>query len=319
MSEQLNGSNGALYNLYRPQRWDDLLGNSAEIDALASSIKRGRDHAYLLSGPAGTGKTTAARIAAYELGCEELGLTEIDAATNTGVDAMRDVQGMCRRFAFGSPVRCIIVDECHSLSKNSWESLQKIVEEPPDHVYWFFCTTQPTKVPKTIQTRCLPITLTSLRDQEVKSVLNRVAKAERIKLPDRVDDLIVMEAQGSARQALVYLSKVRDVKSYRDAADVMHRVLESDPVREFCRFLCKPGPRKWTKAMDLLAALDEENPESVRIIVAQWVGKVLGSTKSDNEAKYLLGVLEAFSTTYISAEGKAPLLYSIGRVIYGDS
>lgn len=306
-----------LYNLYRPQHWDDLIGNTAEVNALASSIKRGRDHAYLLSGPAGTGKTTSARIGAYELGCEELGLTEVDAATNTGVDSMRDVQSMCRRFAFGSPVRCIIVDECHSLSRNSWESLQKVVEEPPDHVYWFFCTTQPTKVPKTIQSRCLPITFKPLRDQEIRSVVNDVCKAERIRLPDRVDDLIAMEAQGSARQALVYLAKVRDVKTYREAADAVKRVLESDPVLAFCRFLCKPGKRRWTEAMRLLDALGDENPESVRIIVANYVGKALGSAK-DDQAHYLLGVLEAFASTYVSAEGKAPLMYSIGRVIYGE-
>lgn len=312
--------NGALYNLYRPKTWDDLIGHSAEIDALAASIKRGRDHAYLLSGPAGTGKTTAARIAAYELGCEELGLIEIDAATNTGIDAMRTIQDMCRRFAFGSPVRVIILDEAHALSRQSWESLQKIVEEPPDHVYWFFCTTQPTKIPKTIQTRCIPITFKALRESEIKTVINKVARAERIKLPPKVDDLISMEAQGSARQALVYLAKVRDVKDYRDAADVLHRVLEDDPVREFCRFLCGFGKkrRSWSQAMGLLGALGDENPESTRIAVANYVGKVLGSTKSDDEARYLLGVLEAFDTPYVSAEGQAPLLYSIGRVIYSE-
>lgn len=318
MAEQQ--SNGALYNLYRPQSWDELVGHSAEIDALAASIKRGRDHAYLFSGLAGTGKTSTARIAAHELGCEEMGLMEIDAATNTGIDAMRIIQDMSRRFAFGSPVRAFIVDEAASLSRQSWESLQKIVEEPPDHVYWFFCTTQPTKVPKTIQTRCFPVTFKALRDEEIRSIINRVAKAERIKLPSKVDDLICMEAQGSARQALVYLAKVRDVKDYRDAASIMHRVVEDDPVREFCRFLCGFGGKKrtWARAMGLLSALGDENPESIRIVVALYAGKVLSSTKSDDEARYLLGVLEAFATPYVSAEGNAPLLYSIGRVIYGE-
>lgn len=314
-SQQVNGS---LYNVHRPSRWEDMIGNSAEVQAFAASIERGQEHAYLLSGPPGTGKTTAARIAARELGCEELGLTEIDAATNTGIDAMRAVQDMCRRFAFGSPVRAIILDEAHAASRASWESLQKIVEEPPEYVYWFFCTTQPTKVPKTIQTRCVPITFKALREQEIKSIVTKVARAERIRLPARVDDLIVMEAQGSARQALVYLAKVRDVGSYKDAADIMQRVVENDPVREFCRFLCGRNKRRWSQAMGLLAGLDGENPESIRIVVAQYVGKALGSTKSDDEARYLLGVLEAFATPYVSAEGAAPLLYSIGRVIYGE-
>lgn len=309
---------GTLYNLYRPTEWEHLIGNSAEVAALAASIKRGRDHAYLLSGPSGCGKTTAARIAAYELGCEELGLTEIDAATNTGIDAMRAVQEMGRRFAFGSPVRVFIIDEAHRLSGQACDSLLKAIEEPANHVYWFFCSTLPTKIPNTIRTRCLPITFKALREQEIKSIINRVVRAERIKLPSRVDDLIAMEAQGSGRQALVYLAKIREAESYKDAADILQRVVENEPVRDFCRFLCNPGKRKWTEAMRLLTALGDENPESVRIIVAQWVGKVLSSAKSDDEARYLLGVLEAFSTTYVSAEGSAPLLYSIGRVIYGD-
>jgi DNA polymerase III gamma/tau subunit len=309
----------AYHTKYRPDDFDDVVGNDVEIQALDSTVREGIIHCYLFSGIGGIGKTTLARIAARNLGCDQV--VGVDAASNSGVDAMRNINDMARPIPFGGGSRALIIDECHGLSKNAWDALLAATEEPPDHLFWFFCTTNPGKVPQTIKTRCLEINLKPLKEKEIEHVLNVVIKAERLKVTDRTIRTIVFEAQGSARQALLYLAKVKDLDE-RDVAAALKRVIETEPVRDFCRFLCsRQGKRSWSKAMAILDKLDEdkENPEGVRIVVANWVGKVLRSAKHDDEACYLLAVLDSFSVPYNSAEGIAPLLSSIGRVIYNNA
>jgi DNA polymerase-3 subunit gamma/tau len=177
------------------------------VDCLERLIAK-RFHAYLSTGPSGVGKTTLARLTAFALGCDNnpLSLTEADAATYTGIDAMRAITGRLQYVPFGdNPNRAIIIDECHCLSKPAWSSLLKRIEEPPKDTTWLFCTTEPSAVPATIKTRCAIIKLGRVGDAELRVLIDRVCASERLDLTDGERQQIVKDAMGRPRVALVQL------------------------------------------------------------------------------------------------------------------
>lgn len=303
-----------LHVKYRPHTFKEVVGQSAVVTSMSKLIARKGSHSFLLSGPSGVGKTTLARIAAHEVGCEDKDLMEIDAATHTGVDAMRQIQETLRYRPFGNTkARAIIVDEAHGLSRQAWEALLKVVEEPPEHIYWFFCTTQLGKVPATIKTRCTSYALKSVADRDLGVLLDDVIASEKIKISDSIADLVIKEALGSPRQLLVNLALCQDLTDHKKAAEVLRSALTSDPVLELCRYLVKGG--SWAKAMNLVGKLSEENPESVRIVICNYLATVLKGTNSDQPARNLLHILEAFSMPYNASENAAPLLLSVGRAL----
>lgn len=308
----------SLHTKYRPKTFEDVIGQVAVVKALRSAVKRAEAHTYLLSGPSGTGKTTLARIVARELGCAPSDIMEIDAATNTGVDAMRDTLEMARHRPFGEGLgRAVIVDEAHGLSKNAWDALLKLTEEPPAHLYWFFCTTQIMKVPATMKTRCLSFVLKPLSEDQLWTLFDQVCKWEKFKVEDVVASLIVRRADGSPRQLLVNLAKCHDTTSKREAADLLDAAVTSQPVLELCRFVTA-GKGSWVRAMGFIEDMGEENWEGVRIQVCAYLGKVLRGTTSEKAVVPLVRKLEAFSEPYNQAEGIAPLMLSIARVLYAS-
>jgi DNA polymerase-3 subunit gamma/tau len=307
----------ALHIKYRPRKLSEVIGQDAICTALGKLIERHGSQAFLFSGPSGCGKTTIARIAARMLECKSKDILEIDAATYTGIESMRQIQEILRYKPFGnSEHRAVIIDECHSLSKQSWQSLLKSIEEPPEHVSWFFCTTEPGKVPDTIKTRCSAFTLASVSDDQLTDLIIEVAKEEGIKLQDTVRGLIVKEAGGSPRQALVNLSLCRDVADRATAAQLLRSILNSDATRAFCQFLISGG--SWLKAMALVEQLGETNPESVRIMVCNYLGAALKKAKTEKETCHFLRILENFSIPFNASEGAAPLLLAVGRCLYAN-
>jgi DNA polymerase III gamma/tau subunit len=304
-----------LHTKYRPRDFNEVIGQDAAITALDRILGKGTSRAFLFIGPAGTGKTTLARIAAEMSGCVPGTISEIDAATNTGIDAMRAVQEVVRYKPMGAAARkSVIIDEAHRLSAQAWDSLLKVVEEPPKHAMWFFCSTDPRKIPTTIKTRCTALTLTLLDDEQIRGLVQEVAGLEKIKLDPGVMDLVVREARGSPRQALVNLATCDGCKNKRQAAELLQTALDSDATLELCRYLMQGG--SWHKAMAILTKLEQDNPEGVRIVVCNYFASVLKSATNDKKACHALSILEAFATPYNQAEGMAPLYLSVGRVLY---
>lgn len=300
-----------LHLKYRPTTFDQMTGQQAAVRAYKSALKDSR--AFLFTGPAGTGKTTLARLGAKTLGIDENNINEVDAATNSGIDAMRELQTIVKYKPMDGGRTAIIVDECHGLSKQAWDSLLKSVEEPPEHLVWFFCTTNVAKVPATIKTRCAPVPLGPISNQDLADLVDEIAEIEKIDLPDGVASLIVREARGSARQALVFLASCRNVKNREAAAQIMRTALESDPVIELCRAL-QQGT-SWSKAVALVAACEGQSPEGIRRVVLAYFTSVLKGTKSDKAAVNGLAILSAFERPFDDAEGLAPLYLAIGRVL----
>jgi DNA polymerase III subunit gamma/tau len=305
-----------LINKFRPTRWDDVVGQKTVVSSMRQLLETGKSQVFLLSGPPGTGKTSLARIAANSKQCQIL---DFPAAKFAGVDDMRQITDGLDYRAFGkSGNRAIITDECHRISRQGWDVLLKPIEEPPPHVFWFFCTTELSKVPAAIKTRCSSFELKPVPDKLLAELVYDVIESEKFKVSDSIVDLIVTKANGSPRQALTNLGLVYNITDKRTAAETLKSAIESNATLELCRFLAKGGRGSWTKAMALLDALEDDNPESVRIVVCNYMGKVIRGAKSDEAACALLPILEAFSTPFNSSDGIAPLMISIARAVLSE-
>lgn len=306
-----------LHIAYRPGTFKEVIGQAAAIKSLVGVLNRDGAHTFLFCGPSGVGKTTLARIAARYLHCEDQDINEIDGATHTGIDAMREVQLTSQYQPLGkSETRVMLVDECHQLSKAAWTSMLKATEEPPAHVYWIFCTTEPTKVPAAIKTRAHTITLKLVPDKELGALYDKVCMAEGIDLHGDVGDLVIKEARGSPRQMLVNLEACRDAVTKREAAELLRTALETDATIELCRYLSNGGT--WGKGMVIMEKLRGENPEGVRIVVSNYFATAAMGAKSDREALHFLSILDAFSVPYTTQDQLAPLLLSVGRAVLGE-
>jgi DNA polymerase III gamma/tau subunit len=306
-----------LHIAHRPKTFKEVIGQAAAVKSLVGVLNRDGAHTFLFCGPSGVGKTTLARIAARYLHCEDQDINEVNGATHTGIDAMRELQLTSQYQPFGkSETRVMLIDECHQLSKAAWTSMLKATEEPPQHVYWFFCTTEPTKVPVAIKTRSHVITLKLVPDKELGVLYDKVCAAESIDLPGDIGDMVIREAKGSPRQMLVNLEACRDATSKKEAAELLRTALESDATIELCRYLANGGT--WGKGIVILEKLKGENPEGVRIIVSNYFAAAAMGAKSDREALHFLSILDAFSTPYTTQDQLAPLLLSVGRVVLGE-
>jgi DNA polymerase III gamma/tau subunit len=308
----------ALHTKHRPIGFDTVVGQSHVIKPLQGVLDKGTSQCFIFSGPSGTGKTTLARICAAYLECSDRDIMEVDAATFSGIDKMREVQNLMRYKPIGGGQgRAIIVDEAHGLSRQAWDALLKPTEEPNKNVYWFFATTNPAKIPATLKTRAAHFALKPVSDNDLQKVIDRVMKKEKLSVPEGVQQVIIREAGNSPRQALSNLAMCAECSTAREASALLHAAQESDATIELCRFLLQPG--SWLKAMAIFEKLKDESPEGVRIVICNYMGKVLASAKNDKAAMATLGLLECFSNSFNQAEGHAPLLLAIGRAMYsGD-
>lgn len=308
-----------LHIVYRPQTFDEVIGQDHIVESLRKlQASNSWPHAYLLTGPSGTGKTTIGRIIAKELGCAAGNILELDAASNSSVEGIRSLTSTLAYQGFGaSPIKTIILDECHSLSKTAWQALLKPIEEPPDHVYFILCTTEVDKVPETIKTRCHQYHFRSVAYDLIAELIEVVAEAEELEITPKMATLIAQEAQGSVRKALTFLSKSRNVKSIDQLKEILESAEENKAVIDLCRALVKPG-LTWRRAIALVKQLEDLPPESIRIVVVNYVAKVLASTEDDRKAQQMLAILDAFSTPWNQSEKKAPLLLAIGQLIFTE-
>lgn len=202
----------ALYRVYRPQRFSEIAGQDHITNTLAEEIRVKKiSHAYLFSGSRGLGKTTVARIFARDIGCSGNDIYEIDAASHTQVDHMRELIEGVYTLPFESPYKVYILDEAHMLSKGAWNALLKTLEEPPSHVIFILATTELTKVPDTVQSRCQVFEFKKPTRAGLMKLISAVAKKEGYTLGQGVTDLIALLSEGSYRDALSTLEKVFSV------------------------------------------------------------------------------------------------------------
>ena len=219
-----------LYRKWRSQNFDEIVGQGPIVQTLKNAIKSDRiSHAYLFSGPRGTGKTSTARIFAKALNCVKgptpepcgtcdmcvkiknghaVDVTEIDAASNRGIDEIRDLREKVRYTPIEGKYKVYIIDEVHMLTSEAFNALLKTLEEPPLHIIFILATTEPQKVPVTIASRCQRLDFKRLSNPEMVAQINKIAGAEGIKIEDNAAALIARNSEGSMRDAISLLDQL---------------------------------------------------------------------------------------------------------------
>ncbi|MGD0576899.1 MAG: DNA polymerase III subunit gamma/tau [Candidatus Staskawiczbacteria bacterium] len=216
-------ANLVLYRKYRPQKFGEVVGQEHVVQTLTNSIKGNNiSHAYLFCGPRGSGKTTIARLFAKAINCSapdgaepcnkcsscleimggnSIDLVEIDAATHTQVDAMRELIEGIKFAPIKSKYKIFIIDECHQLSKSAANALLKTLEEPPAHAIFILATTESHKMIPTILSRCQKFDFRRLQVSEIIKKLEFISKKENVKFDDSALSLIALNSRGSFRDA----------------------------------------------------------------------------------------------------------------------
>jgi DNA polymerase III subunit gamma/tau len=227
-----------LYRTYRPNKWSEVVGQDNIVNALTDAISNKRiAHAYLFSGSRGTGKTSIARIYAKAIGTADDDIYEIDAASNRGIDDIRQIREHVSVLPFSSPFKVYIIDEVHMLSKDAWNALLKTLEEPPAHVIFILATTELDKVPDTIISRCQTFSFRKPSREILRAQVLQVAKKEGVSLDPGAADLIALLGDGSFRDALGMLEKVmsasKDKKLTREEVESITGAPRAGLVNQF--------------------------------------------------------------------------------------
>ena len=243
----------ALYRKYRPKKFEDVVSQTTIIQTLENSIKTSHiGHAYLFSGPRGTGKTTAAKIFARAVNClnykddlcnecknciysgqkECMDIIEIDAASNNGVDEIRELRNKVKILPSELKYKVYIIDEVHMLSIGAFNALLKTLEEPPEHVIFILATTDPQKIPNTIISRCQTFQFKKISPNDIKQMLEKIASNEKIEIEDEVLTSIASVSDGGLRDAIGLLDKLSSYKlgkiTYNDFLTINGQIIENE-------------------------------------------------------------------------------------------
>lgn len=199
----------SLYRAYRPATFKDVRGQEHVVSVLEAAVKNEKiAHAYLFAGGRGTGKTSMARILAGALGTDPQDIYEMDAASNRGIDEIRELREGVATLPFNSAYKFYIIDEAHALTKDAWGALLKTLEEPPNHAIFVLATTELDRVPETITSRCQAFNFKKPSHEVLKSLVLDVVKKEGASMTPAGAELVALMGDGSFRDTLGILQKV---------------------------------------------------------------------------------------------------------------
>lgn len=297
-----------LYRKYRPEDFDSMVGNEIAIKSLRKELENGT-HVFLLTGPAGCGKTTLARIMAKEVGAGPLSIREINSAENRGIDTAREILEQMRYNPSDGSSLVWILDEMHMITTAGQNALLKALEEVPETVYFFLCTTDPQKLIAPLKTRCSTIKVTPLTNEEMIYLLKRTARSEKAKISSEVYEKICEMANGGSRKALKLLSQVLTLDSDEERLEALSKSGdESDSPEsiELCRALA--GKTSLKEQLKLLSKIDVSDPEKIRQGVMGYMNACI---LKGSVTPQIVATLQAFSQADTYKNNKVALTVAL--------
>jgi DNA polymerase-3 subunit gamma/tau len=330
------GGYTVLARRYRPQTFDDLVGQEAVSRALTNAIKTNRvAHAYLFTGIRGVGKTTIARILAKALNCEkgptptpcnecsicrsiaagdDVDVIEIDGASNNSVDQVRELRGNVQYRPSRERFKIYIIDEVHMLSGAAFNALLKTLEEPPPHVKFFFATTEVQKLPITILSRCQRFDLGGIGLAQIKERLAAIVKAEGMKAQDEALELIARRASGSMRDAQSLLDQLLAFGGETVTAEQVHNLLGTagdEHIVALADAVLSGEPKRALDQLEEAIARGFQLPELLDQLIAYWRDLMVISS-AGNEARGL-----SVPERYRDTQGKHASALNLDTILAG--
>ncbi|NPV88382.1 DNA polymerase III subunit gamma/tau [Coprothermobacteraceae bacterium] len=326
----------ALYRKYRPQTFDEVVGQGHVTEVLKKALDNKQvSHAYLFAGPKGSGKTSCARIFAKGLNCDKgitsspcnecdncvrisngssLDVIEIDAASNRGIDEIRELRERVKYRPAHSRYKVYIIDEAHMLTREAFNALLKTLEEPPEFVVFILATTDPQKIPPTVLSRCQRFRFKKLTQNEVLQILKDISHKEGIQAEEEALELIAEVSEGAVRDALNLLEQVAVVDNGLATAKTT-RFLLNRVEDEIVVSLIQTAVGDMQEAIEQLAQLLESGVEPMEVFrtMKYLVRRSVFSGKpwDVSTAIKMFGVLESYNVTMERTEFPAVALVAI--------
>ncbi len=314
----------SLYSKYRPKLFSEIVGQNHIVKTLSNAIKNNRiSHAYLFTGPRGTGKTTLARLFAKTINCQNkqkkknkdfvlieacleclncqtisqkktFDIVEIDAASYTGVDNIRQIRETVSLPPSQLKYKVYIIDEVHMLSSGAFNALLKTLEEPPQHAIFILATTEVHKIPETIISRCQRFDFSSFTQEQIINRLKEIAKKERVEIEKTALETIAAEAEGGMRDAESLLSQIISLEDKKITAKEVDSILGTSPKKKSIDFLDLIFKEQYQSALEKVSQLSQEGinfknfiKNIITFLRALLVLNVSSQSKNHPAVKYL--------------------------------
>ena len=277
----------SLYRKYRPRTFDEVVGQDIIIKTLKNEIKNDKlNHAYIFSGPRGTGKTSTAKILAKTINClnlkdetpcdkcvnctqynnkQNVDIIEIDAASNNGVDEIRELRNNVNLVPSTGKYKIYIIDEVHMLTIGAWNALLKTLEEPPSHVIFVLATTEIHKIPSTILSRCQKFDFQKISTSNIKKRIIEIVEKEKIKIKEDAIEEISRLSDGGMRDALSILEQVVSYSNEEITVEMVHEINGSLPQKELKEFINYLINKDYNKIFNQLDIYDNKGKNFVKL------------------------------------------------------
>ena len=299
----------ALYRAYRPKTFNDVIGQEAVIQTLSNALKFNQtSHAYLFSGPRGTGKTSVAKIFAKAINCfqeenetydhcdvlhtlkssDMSDIIELDAASNNGVDEIRDIRDKVKFMPSLGKYKIYIIDEVHMLTTGAFNALLKTLEEPPQHVIFILATTEIHKIPQTILSRCQRFDFTLVAKDKIETKIKDICEKETINITSGAISAIASLGGGSVRDSISLLDQVRAYASDKITESIVYQVTGAVSNKDLENVLKAIINKETSKALDMVKTQLNQGKEVTRILadLTEALSQILKEKATNKKGSY---------------------------------